>query len=60
MMKVTVQLLYELNIIDCYCVAKAMGWSEGQGLGRDNQGIIDPIKVHVCCVCILVMCVDVL
>ena len=27
-------------------VVQAMGWSDGQGLGRSNQGIVEPIKVR--------------
>ena len=37
------------NDHDCsLCTLQAMGWSEGQGLGRANQGIVEPIKVSTC------------
>ncbi len=44
----------------CCCTAiiiivlvQAMGWSDGQGLGRSNQGIVEPIKVRFS-VCIII------
>ena len=29
---------------------QAMGWSEGQGLGKANQEIVEPIKVYMTCI----------